>query len=469
MKNIIFNEPKQLILVFAVFLVLFLVVKIHYTGWAIGSDGLGYYAHLRSAVVDKDFHYANEFIEYNKFGHVVPDPYLRTETDHVPNKYFVGPAILWTPFFLLAHVLTIESENFGIKLAPDGYSVLYQFFIGLGSIIYGLIGLILIYKILLYFFQRKEALFATVLITLSTNVLYYLTTEPTMTHAMSLFAVSLFAYLWIKDIGDRTYQSVMLLGIAAGLMTLIRPQDMLFSILIVMELSGIFKLNASVAPSIFKRTTQAVLFGVCFLFTLIPQFIVWKILYGKFILYSYSGEVFNLFSPHLLDTLFSAYHGLISWTPVILPALAGLGLFYRKQPKIWAILLIAFALQWYLNAAWGCWWFGVSFGNRAYISCSFIFAIGIADLLSTAKKWALTVRFISVALIVWNLLFISQYTLGMLPHNEPVVWKQVFINQYKVIDKGIKLLPLHKAALFSHAKAQRREEHFFVSFVSFVV
>ena len=252
MKNIILYNPKRLMLIFAVFLVLFLVVKIHYTGWAIGSDGLGYYAHLRSAVVDRDLHYANEFLEYNKFGHGVPDPYQRTATDHVPNKYFVGPAILWTPFFLVAHALTIEAGNFGFKVVPNGYSVLYQFFIGLGSITYGLIGLILIYRILLYFFQRKEALFAAVLITLSTNVLYYLTTEPTMTHAMSLFAVSLFAYLWIKDLGNRTYRSVLLLGISAGLMTLIRPQDMLFSIVIVMEWSGIFKLNSNVVVFCFR-------------------------------------------------------------------------------------------------------------------------------------------------------------------------------------------------------------------------
>ena len=214
MKAIILSEPKRLFQILAIFLVLFLAVKIHYTGWAIGSDGLGYYAHLRSAVVDRDLHYANEFLEYNKFGHGVPDPRQRTATGHVPNKYFVGPAILWTPFFLVAHFLTIEAGHLGFKIVPDGYSVLYQFFIGLGSITYGLIGLIMIYRILLLFFPGKESLFATALIIFSTNVLYYLTTEPTMTHAMSLFAVSLFAYLWIKDLGNRTYRSAALLGIA---------------------------------------------------------------------------------------------------------------------------------------------------------------------------------------------------------------------------------------------------------------
>jgi hypothetical protein len=437
------NEPKWLVLIFAIFLVLFLIVRIHYTGKAIGSDGLGYYAHLRSAVVDGDLHYANEFLEYNWFGHYVPDPYQRTVTDHVPNKFFVGPAILWAPFFLVAHTLTIQAVNLGFKVVPNGYSVLYQFFIGLGSITYGLLGLILIYRILLRFFQRNEALFASVLIIFSTNVLYYLTTESTMSHAMSLFAVSLFAYLWMKDLGNRTYRSVLLLGASAGLMTLIRPQDMMFSIVIVMEWLGIFKRDSHVVSSGLERIKQMFLFGVIFLIMLIPQFIVWKILYGQFIFYSYSSEGFNFLSPHLLDTLFSAHHGLISWTPVILAALVGLGLFCRKQPKIGAALLTAFALQWYLNASWWCWWFAISFGNRAYVSCSFIFAIGLAAILSETKKWTLTVRLISVALIGWNLLFISQYSLGILPRDEPVRWKQVLINQYEVVGKGIKFLSSH--------------------------
>ncbi len=443
MKKIVFNEPKWLIFIFAILLVILLVARIHFTGKAIVGDGLGYYAHLRSAVVDGDLNYENEFLEYNKFGHAVPDPYKRTVTGHVPNKFFVGSAILWTPFFLVAHAITIEAAHFGVKVVPDGYSILYQFFIGLGSIIYGLIGLILIYKILLFFFQKKESLFASVLITFATNVLYYLTTESTMAHAMSLFAVSLFAYFWIKNLGNRTYRSIILLGISAGLMTLIRPQDMMFSIIIFMELSGILKFNSKIASSVIERIKKAVLFCVIYFIMLIPQFIVWKILYGQFIVYSYSNEGFNYFSPHLLDTFFSAYHGLISWTPVILPALIGLALFCRKRPKIGTALLVAFAVQWYINAAWWCWWFGVSFGNRAYISCSFIFAIGIATFISETKKWMLTVRFISVVLIAWNLLFISQFSLGMLPRNEPVLWKQVFINQYEVLGKGIKLLSLH--------------------------
>jgi len=431
--------PKRLMLILIVFLVAFLCFRVVYTGWAIGSDGLGYYAHLRSAIIDHDLQYENEFRQYNQFNQSVPNPSARTATGHVPNKHFIGPAILWFPFFVAAHLSTLAAAQLGIDLAPDGYSLLYQLFIGLGSIVYGLIGLVLLHKILLRFFQRREALFATGLVALATNVFYYLTVEPTMSHAMSLFAVSLFVWLWLKDLGSRTTQGILLLGISAGLMSIIRPQDFLFSTLYAAEWLGFVGRNdvKAMPEAVTRRFKNLALFVVGFAVPMIPQMIVWKILYGNWLLYSYSGESFRTLTPHLLDSLFSAYHGLISWTPVVAFALAGLLVFCSDQPKIGGIFVVTFVLQWYLNASWCGWSFGVSFGNRAYIGCSFLFAIGLAALLTQLKQWTRSIWVMCSILICWNLLFSAQYALGMLPYSAPVEWKQVLVNQYRVIGVAI--------------------------------
>jgi hypothetical protein len=433
--KIFLRKPVLLLFAFGLFLTLFLFVNVCITGYVIGSDGLGYYAHLRSMLVDGDIQFANEFLEYNQFGQAVPNPHLRTVTDHVPNKYFIGPALLWVPFFLVAHTLTILANQFGFALEPDGYSVLYQFFIGFGSIIYGLAGLSLIYKITIRFFHKNEALIATSLIALGTNVFYYLTNEPTMSHSMSMFAVSLFAFIWVSDVGNRQKGAVVLLGLTAGLMVLIRSQNALFLVLLVLEWIRFLKIESDFVSRFRKQIVEFGVFGITFLITLLPQFVVWKILYGHFLFYSYEGEGFNFANPHLLDSLFSARHGLISWTPAILLALAGVLLFLRKQPKFGLALIVAFILQWYLNASWHCWWFGHSFGGRAYINCSFIFAIGIAMFLTTTKKWVVPTRFLLAALIGWNLLFVAQYTLGMLPYGDAVDFKQVLHNQFNVLGK----------------------------------
>lgn len=440
--KIFLRNPVWLLIMLGVCSILTLSIKLNYAGYVIGSDGLGYYAHLRSAIIDGDLLYANEFLEYNQFSHGVPDPYKRTTPNHVPNAYHIGPAILWIPFFLLAHALTILSNYLGITLMPDGYSILYQIFIGLGSIIYGLMGLIFVYQILLRFFSRNETILATVFIASATNVIYYITNEPTMSHSMSLFAVSMFAYIWVRDIGNRTKKSIILLGLAAGLMTLIRPQNILFLLLPMIEWLGLLKKGKlDCFTSLRERILEVGLFGVVYLIMLVPQFIVWKVLYDRFIVYSYTGATFNFAHPHLLDSLFSARHGLIYWTPIILLALIGVIIFILKQPKIGSIFFLTFVLQWYLNASWNCWWFGHSFGGRAYINCSFVFAIGLAMLFTVLKRKARLVLLLLVLMLTgWNLLFIAQFALSKLPHDQPVELHQVLVNLVHTINVFWKFL-----------------------------
>ncbi|MBF0200642.1 MAG: glycosyltransferase family 39 protein [Desulfamplus sp.] len=357
-------------------------------------------------------------------------------TDHVPNKYTVGPAILWTPFFITAHLLTMLGEYFGLPLKSDGYTVLYQWFIGLGSIIYGLLGLILIYRICTFFFQKHVALISTSFVALGTNVFYYLTNEPTMSHAMSLFAVSLFAFISIQDTEDYDLKQMFLLGLSGGLMILIRPQNALFFVLMVPKLSWILNIGSSSIEKFRQRMEGWGVLLFTFTMVLLPQFIVWKILYGHYLFYSYEGEGFNFMNPHLLDTLFSARHGLISWTPGILLSLAGLISFYKIERRFALIFSIAFILQWYINASWHCWWFGHSFGGRAYINCSFIFAVGIAMFLTKIDQQPIKhiMQLFFALLILWNIQFAAQLTIGMVPGEEAVDFKQVFLNQLKLPD-----------------------------------
>lgn len=254
-----------------------------------------------------------------------------------------------------------------------------------------------------------------------------------MSHTMSLFAVSMFIYVWIDNIGSRNNLSWILLGLVAGLMTLIRPQNFLFVVLIGLEWIGFYN-STSNSPTPFRNRIVALfLFTTSFIIMMIPQFIVWKILYGQFIIYSYEGEGFNFTHPKLLKSLFSARHGLISWTPILFLSLIGLFLFIRRQARIGSALLLMFIFQWYLNSSWHYWWYGHSFGGRAYINCSIIFAIGLAVLVSIKKRPAIIIHLFSIFLIIWNLLFTAQYILGMLPYEHAVDWQKVLTNQFEVI------------------------------------
>ena len=427
-------NPRYLFTILAVLAVLSLIVKLSAGYWGITGDGLSYYAHLRSLMLDHDLHYENEFKLFNEFHYELQDFNKRTSTGHVPNKYPVGPALLWAPFFGFAHFSTYLVNLFGFPLPLDGYSVLYQFFICLGSIFYGLLGLFFLYKINRIFFEANIAAISVTTILLSTNLLNYYISEQAMPHIMSMFSVALFAYLCLRDYGTKAVQSYIYLGLSAGLMIMVRYQNALFMIVPLFELIFISFGRDKSCNDILISVGNGILFIVVLALVLIPQFVVWKVLYGNFVVYTYPGEGFNFLSPKLIETLFSSRHGLISWTPIILLALGGYLLYFRQSKTIYWALLTCFLLQWYTNSSWHCWWFGNSFGGRAFINCTFIFTIGLSALIKRFynKKIYLSVLF--AVLIMWNFLFVAQYIVGLVPQGDYVSWKAVAKNNCKLIE-----------------------------------
>ncbi|NCC25889.1 MAG: hypothetical protein EOM25_11970, partial [Deltaproteobacteria bacterium] len=294
-------------------IVFVLVVQLWTTKAIIRSDALGYYAYVRSLAIDGDLHFENEFQDYNAHGDDVPSIRSLTPTNHVANKYFIGPALLWTPFFVAAHGTVLAMQVFGLEISADGYTWPYHLFMALGSVLYGLLGLVCMERMLRLFFDQASGFWAVSMVVLSTNVIYYLAVEPTMAHAMSLGMVSAFACLWLKGLERRSLANLMFLGLVGGVMVLIRPQNVVFMILPLAELLGFVGQSRNFQ----RRLFESIFFGLFFLLPLLPQLVVWKILYGKFLVFSYQGEGFDFFHPKLWASLFSDRHGLISWTPSV--------------------------------------------------------------------------------------------------------------------------------------------------------
>src|SRR3989338_58682 len=82
-------------------------MALHYilTGFVVYNDGRGYYISLRSAVIDKDVDFLNEWTYFNntysrfsdaKRTDAVPEP--KTPKGYLVNIYLVGNAIMWAPF-----------------------------------------------------------------------------------------------------------------------------------------------------------------------------------------------------------------------------------------------------------------------------------------------------------------------------------------------------------------------------------
>lgn len=178
-----------------------------------------------------------------------------------------------------------------------------------------------------------------------------------------------------------------------------------------------------------------VVFGLIFCMTLMPQLIVWKMLYGAFITIPQGNSFLDFTHLPLFSVLFSLWHGLFSWHPILLFALVGMIWAWRKHKVIVLAFLSVFVLQWILNAAVYDWWAGWSFGQRRFISLLPFFAIGLGFLfhyLIEKYKILFSVSLIVFLLSIWNQLFLVQYFYGLIPRGDQISYQQMTIDKFYI-------------------------------------
>ena len=136
--------------------------------WVRG-DGVGYYAYLRSALIDHDLRFENDYLAANEsfvISHVDAQgrllPRLYTKTGYVENHFSVGPAILWAPVILAVHGTVVLGDHFGAHVAADGYSSPYLQAMAFTTACYGFLSLFLTFRIARKYFDRRLTFLATV-------------------------------------------------------------------------------------------------------------------------------------------------------------------------------------------------------------------------------------------------------------------------------------------------------------------
>lgn len=284
--NAVIDNPMRLfIAVFVIFLLvyggsIFLIPKRY--GRLIVGDGIYYYVYLRSAVLDGDLNFQNDYEIYQSFN--VEDLLKKQEmlsrktpTGMPANLFSVGPAVLWSPVFLLTHGLLSALGHFG-----DGYAFEYQAPIMLLSIVYGFIGIVLTYRVTAGMFSRFAAFVSLLGIWLATNVVYYMGISPSASHVLSLFASALFVYIWWRGRNARTKWGWMVWGLSAGLMTLVRWQDILIALLALLEwLKTIGDARRTTKPLYVPALVNGALFVAGLVVVFLPQMFAWQVLYGS--------------------------------------------------------------------------------------------------------------------------------------------------------------------------------------------
>lgn len=407
------RHPGRLIAAIAVLFALAygasLVLRPKPDGRIVMGDALHHYVQVRSAIFDRDLHFRNEYVRMYGLDGQHPETqwvYEGTATGHVRNLMPAGPALLWAPGILAVTAVVWVLNQLGASTYPvDGYGRVFQAVAGLTGIAAAAAGVWLSALTSSELFGRRAGAWAALIAWLSTSALYYSVISPTYSHAASLLATSAFWYVFVRTRNEASLRRYVLLGATAGAAALMRWQDAL--VLAVVALDLLWRLLHGLSAR------RGVVFGVVTLLAaavaFLPQMFVWQTLYGQPLALPQGEGFMRWTQPALIDVLFSDWHGLLTWTPIVALALGGLAVAWRRDPLVGSAAVLFFVLSWYVNAAAADWWAGEAFGARRFVSCVPVFALGMAALIA---RWSPSLKALTVAgsvAIAHTFLLLVQY------------------------------------------------------------
>jgi len=300
------------------------------------------------------------------------------------NKFSCGVAIMQAPFFALAHGMAPI-----LNQQQDGWSDIYEIMVLVAGAFYFVMGLVLLRKLLLNYFNDFYVAIALLTVYFGTNAILYTTAQAGMSHAYSFFLFAAFMLLTCKWYDKPTLLKTAGLGIVAGLIFLIRPTNaisFLFFIGYDVYTKDLLKARIKFLTQNLKSIFLLALVAVA---VMIPQWIIWKNISGSYFFYSYIGESFFFLQPQFFSSLFSYRNGWLIYSPLAALGLAGLFLLKKYARPVATVFPIIIVLMLYVITSWWCWWY-VGFGNRAFVEMQALLAFGYAALftwLSQKNRW----------------------------------------------------------------------------------
>jgi hypothetical protein len=359
----------------------------------IAWDVISYYAYLPASFIHNDIYL--EFLDNPAEDYSSQFWPQTTANGERVIKTTMGVAYLYIPGFVAGHFAAAVAGY-----EQDGFSAPYRFFMQLNGIIFLILGLFTVRRVLRKWFDERVTAITIIAITAGTNLYHYGVLESTYSHIFSFFLFALFLLLTINfysavahDNTGRTYRIIAAAGFTAGLITLIRPANIIIVIIFLFWATG----NLTEIKNRFRwfiiHPSLTVIMILFFILPWIPQFLYWKEVTGEWLYYSYQDEGFFFLKPHILKGLFSFRKGLFIYTPLVILMWSGIVFLRRRLSDPAVALLIFTPLNVYIIFSWWCWWYGGSLGQRPFVESYALYAIPLAALITKAlekKRWIRT-------------------------------------------------------------------------------
>jgi len=388
-----------------------------FSGPEFRADAGSYFVYLRSLAFDRDLDFANDWTLLGR----PPKASSGTATGHVSNAQTVGPALLWSPFYAAAHAYVRVSRALGLAAWPaDGASEPYRRALALGTVTALVLAAFLLQRALAKAFSPGVASLAVGAAILSSPVVYYTLVVPGMAHglAFALAAALVFALGRVREAPSPG--GWLLIGALLGLLVLVRTQAAVMA-LFVLPVALVAWRARAVRPLVLAGAATLALVLV------IPQLLVWKAIFGVYLLVPQGPGYLDWSSPHLKDVLLSANHGLFASSPALLLGLLGLVLHLRRDRSLSGGALLAFAAVAWTNGAVADWdWEGGdAFGARRFDVAVPLLAVGLAAFAQHARALAERRPLLLPAAVLglfalWNLGFLAIFRTGRYPDAAPL-------------------------------------------------
>lgn len=440
MRNSLFSYPHLPRLSLIIVLITAVYTMGYFHPWTTNADGkrgvikwdvITYYSYLPAAVI-----YGDVTLRFLDDGIIVNDnKFWPIELDN-GNRLIVtsmGLSFLYAPFFLAAHALAplVGQEN-------DGFSNIYQLMLSVGGFFYAFMGLILLARFLRKHFDPVVTAVTILVVGLGTNLYFYFTVEAAMPHSHNFFLITLFILLVDRWYKNPTWYNGLLTGGLFGLITLVRPTNILLFVFLFLYGVTSWKTLGERVVFYLEKWYLVLLMLLAFLVPWIPQFLYWKAITGQYLFFSYGEKDASFFfgQPQVLKSLFHIRKGWLFYTPVMAFALLGIPMLFREY-KGWFVPLVVYVpLMIYVQSSWWNWWFGGGYGLRAYISMYPLLAFPLAMFLTRTgrrkKGWQYAFIAVMLLLLIFQVFQTRQFTTGAI-HYSGTTWtsyKENFLKTY---------------------------------------
>ena len=354
-------------------------------------DTFSYYLYLPATFIYDDVAMTKQDTLKSLFKKYEPSPtfyqiYQIENGNWTPN-YTCGFAIVWAPFFAIAHTWASLSDYY----PADGLSYPYQFCIGMGTLLLTLFGIFFIRKILLKFFSDGVSAITMLFLVLGTNYFHEAFDDYLQPHALLFTGYSMLLYYTIQWHETFKRKYAIYIGFLAGIMILLRPSEILCVFIPLLwnvhsKQSLLDKIN-----NVKQHFSHVFIAAACAFVVVVPQLLYYKAVTGDFIFFSYQRtEGFDFAHPHIWNSLFSFKKSWFVYTPVIIFPLIGIALLRKRKKEMYYAIAVFTILNFYLLCSWAAWWNGGSFGMRYFAESYAVLALPFAVVIqafNNSKAW----------------------------------------------------------------------------------